>query len=113
MPLDKAKIFRISVLMEEKIDYYAHDKKVARHEATRRYQLLSLKSPSTTTHKAAPLLPIMSDSEDALLNSPLRPLVLAALENGGGEDGIDGSLFNPSGPWLLDHMLQVPDCGAK
>lgn len=112
MPLEKVKIYRISVLLEEKIDYFAHDKKVARHEATRRYQLLSLRHTTPGTAHTA-LLPITSDATDAISSSPLAGLARAAAQNGMDPDDATSQLLNPSGPWVLEQQLQVPDCSSK
>ncbi|CDZ97111.1 Thioredoxin binding protein TBP-2/VDUP1 [Phaffia rhodozyma] len=112
MPFEKMKIYRISVMLEEKIDYFAHDKKVARHEAVRRHQLLALKH--LNAHKApVPLLPIDDKASDALQTSPLASMVVAAGETGTDEDDALSSLLNPTGPWLMDQMLQVPDTHSK
>ncbi|KAL7413078.1 hypothetical protein BDY24DRAFT_72785 [Mrakia frigida] len=111
MPLEKVKIYRISVLLEEKIDYFAHDKKVARHEATRRYQLLALRHPAPGNHN--PILPIISDASDAISSSPLAALAMASATSGMDADDATSQLLSPTGPWVLDQLLQVPDCSSK
>lgn len=96
--------------LSEKVDYYAHDKKVARHEATRRYQLLALKTASPTT---VPLLPILDTTPSALNTSPLLPLAINAMETGQDEDDAATALLNPTGPWTLEHQVHVPDCSSN
>jgi hypothetical protein len=91
--------------LTEKIDYFAHDKKVARHEATRRYQLLALKSPiDPATGKAGALLPIDTDTPESIGSSPLVPLAVQAAETGMDEDDAVSALMNGTGPWLLGEL---------
>lgn len=104
MPLSKICIYRLSVVLEEKVDYYAHQGKTARHEPARRWEILSIKDPD----KYTPLLPILSDSTDAALRSPLArhvdeddPSVAA------------GQLLNLTGPWSFRFSLKVPDCTTR
>lgn len=88
----------------EKIDYYAHGKRVARHDPTRRYELLSLKYPNSKHEKGTrqPILPLLDDSPDAVAKSPLAGLIEGengAVEGGEGESAV--GLFNVNGPWTL------------
>ncbi|KAG8934851.1 hypothetical protein FRC01_014017 [Tulasnella sp. 417] len=104
MPLSKICIYRLGVILEEKVDYYAHQGKTARHEPARRWELLSIKDPD----KYTPLLPIFSESTDAALRSPLARHV--------DEDDLSsaaGQLLNPTGPWSFRFSLKVPDCTTR
>ncbi len=92
----------------EKVDYFALERKVARHEAVKKYPLLNLKGG--TDKQAEPLLPIFSDSPTALTDSPLAPLAAQARQSNEDEDDAMASLLNPHGPWFLESTLQVPDC---
>ncbi|KAG9105365.1 hypothetical protein FRC07_009342, partial [Ceratobasidium sp. 392] len=115
MPLAKVRIYRITVLLEEKIDYYAHARRVARHDPTRRYELLSLKhphgSPKHNHHDKShrlPLLPILDEGD--VRDSPLFGLVENLGEEGEGDAG--ASLWNPNGPWTLQLQANLPTCSS-
>ncbi|KAG8691633.1 hypothetical protein FRC09_011570 [Ceratobasidium sp. 395] len=121
MPLAKVRIYRITVLLEEKIDYYAHGRRVARHDPTRRYELLSLKHHhGTPKHhhyhhekgNRTPLLPILDEGD--MRDSPLLGLVEGADDGESGEGGGDGgaSLWNPNGPWTLHLQAYLPTCSS-
>ncbi|QRW25274.1 arrestin [Rhizoctonia solani] len=122
MPLAKVKIYRLTVMLEggsnaqsneahteprrltEKIDYYAHGRRVARHDPTRRYELLSLKYPNLKHDKGVrlPLLPILDDSNNAISHSPLVGLI-----EGQDADEIATNLLNPNGPWTIQNLLDL------
>ena len=70
-----------------------------------------------------PLLPILSDSSTAGVNSPLAPY---ARPDGNAEippftsatsleraDDAISDLLSPSGPWRLGFKLRMPDCSSK
>ncbi|KAG8976121.1 hypothetical protein FRB90_009307 [Tulasnella sp. 427] len=102
--MSKIFIYRLSVVLEEKVDYYAHQGKTARHEPARRWELLNIKDPD----KYTPLLPILSESVDAASRSPLARHV--------DEEDLSaaaGQLLNPTGPWSFRFSLKVPDCTTK
>jgi hypothetical protein len=94
----------------EKVDYFALERKVARHEAVKKYPLLALKGAGDK--QPEPLLPIISDSPNALKDSPLAPLAAQARQTGEDEDDSAASLLNPHGPWYLESTLHVPDCAS-
>jgi hypothetical protein len=120
MPLAKVRIYRLTVLLEgkcdllnsvkscvyntwstEKIDYYAHGRRIARHDPTRRYELMSLKQLNSKLDKnKQPLLPVLDDSNDAIAQSPLANLI-----DGQDPDEITSNLLNPNGPWTLHVSL--------
>ncbi|KDN47846.1 hypothetical protein RSAG8_03266, partial [Rhizoctonia solani AG-8 WAC10335] len=109
MPLSKVKIYRLTVLLEEKIDYYAHGRRIARHDPTRRYELMSLKYPNSKHDKGIrqPLLPVLDDSNDAISRSPLVSLI-----EGQDPDEIATNLLNPNGPWTLQLQANLPTCSS-
>jgi arrestin-related trafficking adapter 3/6 len=74
----------------------------------KKYPLLNLKGG--TDKQVEPLLPIISDSPNALADSPLAPLAAQAKQSNEDEDDAVASLLNPHGPWFLESTLQVPDC---
>ncbi|EJT51081.1 cyclin binding protein [Trichosporon asahii var. asahii CBS 2479] len=122
MPLAKCKVYRLTIALEEKSDYYASNKKVARHETPRRFVLFSAKNTPPNKHTPAePLLPILSDDENAIKDSPLAPLARnAALNNplefenlANPEDDVYASLLDPLGPWHFEKDLAVPDCTTR
>lgn len=94
----------------EKIDYFALDKRVARHEAVKRYPLMALKHDSKPP---VPLLPILSESTEAIWSSPLAAFAVQAMQGNDTEDDAVASLLDPFGPWYLDTTLQVPDCSSR
>ncbi|KDN53434.1 hypothetical protein K437DRAFT_253132 [Tilletiaria anomala UBC 951] len=99
VPLTKVKIHRIVATMEEKTDYYAKNKRVARHEVPRRWNLLKL---ANSNHE--PLLPLLDDSPDALATSVLGPFVAAAAEDS--SDALP-TMLDPNGPWELVADLEL------
>ncbi|KAG8929308.1 hypothetical protein FRC03_008933 [Tulasnella sp. 419] len=104
MPMAKMSIHRLSAVIEEKVDYFAHSKKVARHDPVRQLELINIRPINIHT----PLLPILSDSPDAARASPLAPYV-----EGDDPSEVARQLLTPAGPWTLHLMLSVPDCTKK
>ena len=110
---------RLTILSKsEKSDYFAQDRKVARHETPKKFLMLFIKQIDRL-ERIQPLLPIISDAPNAARDSPLAPLALqAALNNPTTEsfdvDGLDDNMYatllDPIGPWHLEHNLTVPDC---
>jgi len=120
MPLTKCKIHRLTILLEEKSDYYAQDRKIARHETPKKFLMLFVKQIERL-ERIQPLLPIISDDPEAARDSPLAPLALqAALNNptvdsydvDGHNDNMYATLLDPMGPWHLEKNLTVPDCSS-
>ncbi|CAK9780678.1 hypothetical protein CC85DRAFT_313564 [Cutaneotrichosporon oleaginosum] len=120
MPLAKCKIFRLTIALEEKTDYFAANKKVARHETPRRFILFAAKNQDRKD-RGDPLLPILSESSTAAKDSPLAPLARQAALNNPREfsqlvhpeDDVYASLLDPMGPWHLEKDLVVPDCASR
>ncbi|GAA6025449.1 hypothetical protein JCM11491_000363, partial [Sporobolomyces phaffii] len=107
-PLAKVKVFRISAQLEQKTSYFASvhsGRKLTRHETPRKVMLIRV------DHKDAeePMLPILSDDQNALVDHPLREWFINATSS----DDTTPSLLDPNGPWHLEHALQLPDCSSK
>ena len=100
-------------MIVEKIDYFAMQRRVARHEAPKKYSLVSFKNADEKHGGAPPLLPIISESSDAVWMSPLAAMAVQARERDETEDDAISQLLNPFGPWYLETMLQVPDCTSR
>lgn len=107
VPLGKVKIYRIIATLEERTDYFAKGRRVARHEVPRKWTLMKIGHASATD----PILPILSDSADALDNSPLAPLARAAAGDDADGDALP-SILDPTGPWELATELTIPACGT-
>ncbi|KIM40302.1 hypothetical protein M413DRAFT_11761 [Hebeloma cylindrosporum] len=103
MPLMKVKIHRLSVVIEERVDYYTQMRRIARTDPITRYTLLSIKGEGKV---ADPILPLESDSPDALRNSPLFPLVDPHSTDAELSEAAS-SLMGP-GPWTFHQNLQLP-----
>jgi hypothetical protein len=82
-PLSKVKLYRISALIEEKMSYYAHDRRIARHEGIKRFHLCKIEHPVGEDGIVWPLLPVDSERVDCLLDSPLSPWVIHPTSNDG------------------------------
>ncbi|KAF9553024.1 hypothetical protein CPC08DRAFT_698073 [Agrocybe pediades] len=104
MPLAKAKIHRISVFIEEKVEYYTNMRRVARTDPLHRINLLTVKSDSKTLD---PILPLESDCPDALRDSPLFALIDPAADDVELSE-IASSLMGP-GPWSFHQDLKLPN----
>lgn len=107
VPLGKVKIYRILATLEERTDYFAKGRRVARHEVPRKWTLLKIGHASPTE----PILPILSDSADALDQSPLAPMAHAAAGDSQDSDALP-SILDPTGPWELATNLVIPACGT-
>ncbi|KAJ4483523.1 hypothetical protein J3R30DRAFT_1795172 [Lentinula aciculospora] len=77
MPLEKVRVHRVSVVIEQKIEYYTQFKRVERTDPILTVPLLSVKhdSPSASSKdkdkELKHILPLESDDPEALKNSPL------------------------------------------
>ncbi|ETW74835.1 hypothetical protein HETIRDRAFT_482638 [Heterobasidion irregulare TC 32-1] len=104
LPMAKMKIHRLSVILEERVDYYVQMKRSARSEQTNRFALLMLKNAD----KNGPsILPLVSDDPLAFMDSPLHALL------GPDDDASEmaSSLMGP-GPWSFHTTLKLPTaCG--
>ncbi|SPO22177.1 related to ALY2 - alpha arrestin [Ustilago trichophora] len=107
VPLGKVKIFRIIATLEEKTDYFAKGRRVARHEVPRKWTLMKV----AHANAAEPILPILSDSADALDDSPLAPMARAAAGDEEDSDALP-SILDPTGPWELATELTIPASGT-
>ncbi|PWY98573.1 hypothetical protein BCV70DRAFT_149779, partial [Testicularia cyperi] len=107
IPLGKVKIHRIIATLEERTDYFAKGRRVARHEVPRKWTLLKL----AHTKGNEPILPIMSDSANALDESPVGPLARLAADDDMDSDVLT-SILDPTGPWELATDLMIPASGT-
>ncbi|KZV66431.1 hypothetical protein PENSPDRAFT_654907 [Peniophora sp. CONT] len=99
LPMSKMKIHRLSVYLEEKVDYYVHQHRMSRSDAPARIVLLSLKH-----EKDEPILPLSTSDPHSLIPSPLHPLLPT--------DPYEASeaaanLMGP-GPWKLNVEAKIP-----
>lgn len=103
VPMNKIKIHRITVALEEQTDYYAHERRTMRREVPRKWTMLRLNGDGER-----PLLPVLSEASDPLAASPLQPYVAAAAaQNPALADGILVAPLDPNGPWELAMDLGV------
>ncbi|KAG6920198.1 hypothetical protein DXG01_004967 [Tephrocybe rancida] len=100
MPLAKMKVHRISVFIEERIDYYTHMKRIARTDPITHISLLSIKEHGK--HPGS-ILPLESDDVDAFKNSPLYALVTPDDD----PSEMASALMGP-GPWVFHQDLPLP-----
>ncbi|CBQ72208.1 conserved hypothetical protein [Sporisorium reilianum SRZ2] len=108
VPLGKVKIYRILATLEERTDYFAKGRRVARHEVPRKWTLMKVAHASATE----PILPILSDSADALEQSPLADMARAAAASDEHDSDALPSILDPTGPWELATELSIPACGT-
>lgn len=124
LPLAKAKIHRISVILEgtycpvatitygfhhsfiilERTDYYTQMKRIARTDALHRVPLLALRS---NQKESEPILPLTSDDPEAFKHSPFYSMVTPD------DDPSEiASNFMGPGPWTVHYELSLPkSCG--
>ncbi|KAI8970803.1 hypothetical protein BD414DRAFT_540689 [Trametes punicea] len=105
MPWTKMKIHRISVLIEERVDYWTQFKRIARTDPINRVSLLALKHPKKD---GPPILPLISDDHDVFKQSPLAEVVDPNEDLG----EFVSSLMGP-GPWTIRKELQLPKAGQS
>ncbi|KAH9889437.1 hypothetical protein C8Q73DRAFT_793631 [Cubamyces lactineus] len=105
MPWTKMKIHRISVLIEERVDYWTQFRRVARTDPINRVSLLALKYPKKD---GPPILPLLSDDPDAFRQSPLAEVIDPNDDLG----EIVSSLMGP-GPWTIRKELHLPKAGES
>ncbi|KAI0776243.1 hypothetical protein BD413DRAFT_263574 [Trametes elegans] len=105
MPWTKMKIHRVSVLIEERVDYWTQFRRVARTDPINRVSLLALKYAK----KDGPaILPVPADDPDAYKSSPLLEVIDPSDDLG----EIVSSLMGP-GPWTIRKNLQLPKTGES
>jgi len=94
---------RALFICTERVDYYTQMCRIARTDPISRYTLLSVKGEGKG---ADPLLPLESDSPNALRNSPLFTLVDPRSTDAELSETAS-SLMGP-GPWTFHQDLQLP-----
>ncbi|KAF8161303.1 hypothetical protein B0H34DRAFT_796110 [Crassisporium funariophilum] len=100
MPLAKIKIYRLSVYVEERVDYYTNMRRIARSDPITRFTLLSIKGECKG---ADPILPLDSEDPEALRNSPLFALISPTADL----SETASTLMGP-GPWTFHQDLKLP-----
>lgn len=123
-PFAKVKIYRLSVILEEKISYHAQNRKITRSEGVKSYTLVKVEYPDPDQF----ILPILSDDPDAISKSPLSKFLINTTSNDGKFYNAFASLrrtnhdcfadttpscLDPIGPWELEGLLQVPNCASN
>ncbi|KAG2347465.1 hypothetical protein BDR05DRAFT_927310 [Suillus weaverae] len=101
IPFTKAKVHRISVYIEERIEYHTQTRRTVRSQLAHRIPLLSLENE--VEGESHPLLPLISDDPEAFRKSPLYRLLNA-------NDDVNEmamAVMGP-GPWAFHHELQLP-----
>ncbi|KAJ6631582.1 hypothetical protein B0H10DRAFT_1772333 [Mycena sp. CBHHK59/15] len=105
MPMTKVKIHRLSIYLEEKVEYYSQMKRIARSDPIMRIQLLAIKYDDKT---GGHILPLESNDVDALKKSPL----LAFTAPGDDLSELASEWMGP-GPWTFHQDLRLPSsCGV-
>ncbi|EIN06564.1 hypothetical protein PUNSTDRAFT_136415 [Punctularia strigosozonata HHB-11173 SS5] len=104
MPLAKVKVHRVSVFLDERVDYLTQMKRVARSDQPSRTTLLALKHPDSA-HGSQPILPLSGELAKEFKRSPLSSIVDP---NAVDIDELASSYMGP-GPWDIDCSLTLPD----
>lgn len=101
MPWTKMKIYRLSIMLEERVDYWTDFKRVARTDPISRIPLMALRHPQKD---GPPILPLNPDELQAFSRSPFADIVPP------GEDVGEyaSSLMGP-GPWRIRKDVSLPD----
>ena len=94
---------RFFFICAERVDYYTHMRRIARTDPITQFQLLSIKGEGKS---ADPILPLESDSPDALRNSPL--FVLVDPHSSDAELSETASNLMGPGPWTFHQELHLP-----
>jgi hypothetical protein len=99
MPLAKMKVHRISVLLEERVEYHTMMKRVARSDPATRLLLLSLKNEGP-----GHILPLESDDQEAFSKSPFH--MVSPPSSTMSESELAASFMGP-GPWSFHCDLEL------
>ncbi|KDQ20201.1 hypothetical protein BOTBODRAFT_170202 [Botryobasidium botryosum FD-172 SS1] len=123
----------VNLPISEKVDYYAHERHIARHDPPRKFDLLTIKNAH-----GAPLLPVLPDTpSEGLAASPLLPFLrpsrplatnteieaasssvsesntLMTLIGEDSETEAVSQLVNPHGPWTIHGKMKLPSCASR
>ncbi|KAG1903293.1 uncharacterized protein F5891DRAFT_1018584 [Suillus fuscotomentosus] len=101
IPFTKAKVHRISVHIDERIEYHTQTRRLVRSQLAHRIPLLSLENE--VEGESHPLLPLISDDPEAFRKSPLYRLLNAHDD----ENEMAMAVMGP-GPWTFHQELQLP-----
>ncbi|KAI0311490.1 hypothetical protein OF83DRAFT_755726 [Amylostereum chailletii] len=100
LPMSKMKIHRLSVTLEERVDYFVHQARVNRSDTGNRFTLLSLKYKDK---ESRPILPLIDDGPTAFANSPMYALV-----GPDDEESEMAAMFMGPGPWSMHVEVPLP-----
>ncbi|KXN87481.1 Arrestin-related trafficking adapter 3 [Leucoagaricus sp. SymC.cos] len=104
LPLGKARVHRIAVYLEERIDYYTNMCKIARSDPVTRYELLFIRNEG----KNAPvILPLESDDPEAFRKSPFYAALSSQFKDDSEISELASSFMGP-GPWSFHFDLKLP-----
>ncbi|ESK94970.1 cyclin binding protein [Moniliophthora roreri MCA 2997] len=105
VPLREVKIHRVSVVLEEKIEYWTNFKRVARADPIVPYQLITVRQAPQEAGSDTPdhILPLHSSSLQVLQDSPLASVLDKREIN---ED--NAVAFAGAGPWKWDVEIDLP-----
>ncbi|THV05159.1 hypothetical protein K435DRAFT_961538 [Dendrothele bispora CBS 962.96] len=109
LPLAKVRVHRLSVILEEKVEYHNNFRSVGRTDPVSTTQLLSVREEGKG-RDAKHILPLESDDTNALLNSPLYPVLNLPSEEYARDEALTdmaSTLMGP-GPWTFHQELQLP-----
>ncbi|KAF8581093.1 hypothetical protein K439DRAFT_1393126 [Ramaria rubella] len=102
VPMEKCKVYRLSVFLEEKTEYFIKNRQVTREQPIKRHELLAIRH-TLTEKNSPPILPILPEHVSIItpyIDSTSSSTIDEALS----------TLMGP-GPWVLNHDLQLPtDC---
>ncbi|KAI0090703.1 hypothetical protein BDY19DRAFT_886993 [Irpex rosettiformis] len=98
-PWTKMKVFRLHVVIEERVDYFSDFKKLVRTDPLNRVVLLALKDQ----HKDHPILPLDSNDIEAFKGSPLY----SDAESDEEVSETIANLMGP-GPWAITRNIPLP-----
>lgn len=101
IPFAKAKVHRIAVYIDERIECHTPTRRTVRSQPTHRITLLSLENE--VDGESHPLLPLISDDPEAFRKSPLYQLLNAHDD----ENEVAMAVMGP-GPWSFHHEVQLP-----
>ncbi|KAG2159160.1 uncharacterized protein EDB93DRAFT_1075989 [Suillus bovinus] len=101
IPFTKAKVHRISVHIDERIEYHTATRRLVRSQLGHRIPLLLLENE--VKGESHPLLPLISDDPEAFRKSPLYQLLSAHDD----ENEMAVAVMGP-GPWTFHSEMQLP-----
>ncbi|KAF9451533.1 hypothetical protein P691DRAFT_699236 [Macrolepiota fuliginosa MF-IS2] len=104
LPLTKAKVYRIAVYLEERVDYYTKANKIARTDPINCCELICIRNQGKN---AAPILPLGSDDPEAYQKSPFFEHLAPKPEDEDEMSEMASSFMGP-GPWAFHLDVKLP-----